>query len=579
MGQTVVGRFFDQVQQRGHGHVALREKREGRWRGWSWKDYGDEVSKTAEALRAVGVGTGDRVAILSHNCPEWLFSDVAAMCLGAAGVGVYPTELAQNVRYLVEHCGARVLVVDNPEQIARTDGWRDEVESLHAVVVIDPGDTTLDGKLMSWEAFIEGGRAAWEKEPGRVEAEARAITDDTLAMLVYTSGTTGPAKGAMYSHANCVYEGDALRSILAGEEGLTTLSYLPLCHIAERLQALLVAIPAGATVNFAEGMDKIKDNLVEVRPTVMLAVPRVWEKFYGAIRGKFEEATGLKKLLVDATQSVGRRVAERRNRGDRLPLGLALRWAVLRKLVVSKLKATLGLDRVRVFISGAAPLAKEIGEFFGALEMDIHEVYGQTECVGVCTSNPFSRVRFGTVGQSVDGCEVRVADDGEVLVRGPNVFLGYLHDDGATGEAIDDEGWLHTGDVGEFTSEGYLRITDRMKDIIVTAGGKNVAPQDVENRLKTYPGVSQVVVIGDRRPYLVALVTLDEAAAQAPTKEQVQGYVDAVNADLPRYAQIKYFRLLERELSVDDGELTPSLKVKRRVVQERYANEIDGLYV
>ena len=576
--QTLVSTFFDQVQRLGHRQVALREKRGGQWRASTWGDYGEAVSRAAEGLRALGVSPGDRVAILSANRPEWLHTDLGAMCLSAAGVGLYPTELPDNLHHIVAHCGAAVLVVDTPAQLARTDGWRDAVDSLRTVVLLEPGDTPLQGKVTSWEAMLEGGRAAWEADPGRVEREARAIPDDTLAMLVYTSGTTGPSKGAMYSHANLVYEGAVLRDVLAGDAGLTTLSYLPLCHIAERLQAEIVALPAAATVSFAESLDKLRDNLVEVRPTVMLAVPRVWEKFYAAIKARFDEATGLRGLLVRATRSVGAEVAARRNRGEPLPPALALRWAVLRRLVVSKLKAGLGLDRVHLFVSGAAPLAQEIAEFFGSLEMDIHEVYGQTECVGVCTVNPFGRVRFGSVGRPIDGCEVVLAEDGEVLVRGPNVFLGYLRAEEATAGAVDTDGWLHTGDVGELDDEGYLRITDRKKDIIVTAGGKNVAPQDIESRLKTFAGVSQVVVIGDRRPYLVALVALDPAADPPPSEAQVQGYVDAVNERLHRYAQLKHFRLLPRELTVEDGEMTPTLKVKRRAVQERYAPEIDGLY-
>ncbi len=582
MAETILDRFFDQVHRLGATKPALQEKRDGRWVTRTWRDYGELVSRTAEGLRALGVGRGSRVAILSANRPEWLAADLGAMCLGATGVGIYPTDLPANVRYLVEHCQARVLVVDDEERLARTDGWRDEVETLAAVVLVDPSsEASLGGKVMSWEQLIERGQEAYDADDEAVEREAREVSPDELAMLVYTSGTTGPPKGAMYSHANLTYEGKALYDMIVGDEGeLSTLSYLPLCHIAERLQAELVGIPAGATVSFAESIEKVRDNLQEIRPTVMLAVPRVWEKFYAAISARFAEATGLRRRLVDATQTVGRQVADRRNRGQALPPLLALQWAVLRRLVVAKLKAALGLDRVRIYVSGAAPLAKEIGEFFSALEMDIHEVYGQTECVGVCTANPIQRVRFGTVGTSLEGCEVRLADDGEVLVRGPNVFLGYLDDEEATGKTIDDDGWLHTGDVAEHTDEGYLRITDRKKDIIVTAGGKNVAPQDVENRLKTSRGISQVVVIGDKRKYLVALITLDEATAPGrPDREHhLQACVDEVNGDLPRYAQIKRFAVLPRELTVDDGELTPSLKVKRRVVQERYAEVIDGLY-
>ncbi len=598
MAATILRKFFDQVDRLGDSRPALRQKRDGKWQEWTWRDYGEQVSLTAEGLRALGVAADSRVAILAANCPEWLFADVAAMCLGAAGVGAYPTDLPDKIHYLVEHCQAGVLVVDTPAQLAKTDGWRDELATLEAVVIIEPGsDTELGGKVMSWQQLLDKGRQAWEAEPDRVRQQASEIDADQLAMLVYTSGTTGPPKGAMYSHANILYQAGVLRDVLAPEDGPSTISFLPLCHIAERQQGQLVAILSAATVSFAESIEKLKDNLAEVRPTVLLAVPRVWEKFYAAISGKFAQATGFKRVLVNATLSVGKQVAQLRNRGEPLPWWLGFKWRILRSLVIDKLKALLGLDRTQVYISGAAPLAQQIGEFFGALDIDIHEVYGQTECVGVCTINPLHRVRFGTVGPAQEGCEVKLAADGEILVKGPNVFLGYLHDEAATKEAIDEDGWLHTGDVGEFTDEGYLRITDRKKDIIVTAGGKNVAPQNVENRLKTYPSISQVVVIGDKRKYLTALITLDPTALEGLCKaagvdvepedklaeneairRHIQGYVDDLNEGEARYGQIKYFAILSRELTVEDGELTPSLKIKRQVVQQQYAEIIDQLY-
>ena len=596
MSETIIQEFFQKVHARGAGHPALKEKRDGRWEEWSWADYGEQVSRTAEGLRAIGVESGDRVAILGANAPEWLFADIAAMCLGGAGAGIYPTDLANKVRYVVEHCKAKVLVVDTPEQLAKTDGWRDELEILETVVITRPGSSELPGgKVISWDDLLAKGTDAFDKAPDAVEKEALAVSPDALAMLVYTSGTTGPPKGAMYSHASLLYESKILWDVLGGDD-YTTISFLPLCHIAERLQGETVAILGGGTVWFAESVDKLKDNLAEVRPTVLLCVPRVWEKFYAAISAKFDEATGLKKKLVDGVLTLGPQVAHLRNRGEPLPFWLSLRWSVLSKLVVAKLKATLGLDRVGVFVSGAAPLSQKIAEFFGALEIDIHEVYGQTECVGVCTINPRRRIRFGTVGKPQDDCEVKIAADGEILVKGPNVFMGYLGDEAATKETVVD-GWLHTGDVGEFTDEGYLRITDRKKDIIVTAGGKNIAPQNIENVLKTFPGISQVVVIGDKKKYLVALFTLDPTATDklcavvgipsAPPEklaedpkilEKIQSYIDEFNGGEARYAQIKKFTILPRELSIEDDEITPTLKIKRRIVQKNHGATIDVMY-
>ncbi len=438
MARTILRVFFDKVNALGTSRPALRAKRHGEWVAWTWKDYGTHVSLAAEGLRALGVGTGDRVVILSGNRPEWLFADVAAMCLGAAGVGAYPNDLPGNIEYLVAHCRAKVVVVDTLAQLVKTDGWRDRLDHLKAVVVMEPGPDMPGGKVMSWDDMLQLGKPRHESAPDAVESEARAIPPDHIGMIVYTSGTTGPPKGAMYSHTNILYESEALKQILVREgEILTTISYLPLCHIAERLQGELVAILAGATVNFAESLDKLKDNLGEVRPTVLLAVPRVWEKFYAAIRGQFEATTGVTRLLVNQARSTGARVAYHRNHGQELPLLLELKWRILRPLVADKLKRALGLDRVSLFLSGAAPLSRVVAEFFGALDMDIHEVYGQTECVGVCTVNPRGGVRFGTVGLPMEGCEVILAPDNEILVRGPNVFVGYLDDLEATREAID----------------------------------------------------------------------------------------------------------------------------------------------
>ena len=556
------------------------------------------VSRTACGLKALGFTAGDRVTILSSNCPEWVWADLAAMCLGGGGAGIYPNDLPDQVEYVNEHSEARVAFVDTVEQLAKTDGFRSRLDSLQKVVVFHASDAELpdDPKVISFEAFLEGGKSLYETEPGAIEGEARAISMDTVCMMVYTSGTTGRPKGATYDHANLAFEGELLARELGGDDNVS-ISFLPLCHIAERLQGEIVAIQCGNAVWFAESIDRLKDNLLEVRPTILLCVPRLWEKFYAGIRAGFGEATGVKKVLVDRTMAVGARVCELRNRGGE-PRGLlAAEWGLLEKLVVSKLKGKLGLDRCTAFISGAAPLAGEISAFFGALGIDIRETYGQTESVGVISVNPEFGVRPGTVGKPLEGSEVRIGDQGEILARGPHVFRGYHKNERATQETVDPDGWLHTGDVGEFTEEGYIRITDRLKDIIVTAGGKNVAPQNIENKLKLHPGISQVVVIGDKRPYLVALVTLDETATEAfcgslgiphapiadlaestEVHARIQEYIDTENATVARYETIKYFQVLPRDLTVEAEEVTPTLKVKRRVVQVAYADRIESMY-
>lgn len=596
--QTILQSFFDRVTKLGDAHVALAAIRGDQWREWTWSEYGERVCSTACAMAEMGFRAGDKVAILAANCPEWLWVDMAAMCLGGAGAGIYPSDLRDQVEYITEHSEARFLFVDSLEQLAKTDSFRSDMDSLTAVVVfhVDEAQLPDDPKVISYDAFLERGRARMESDPGWVEGVARAVEPASFGMMVYTSGTTGRPKGAMYSHRNIIFEAEVIADEL-GSEGSTTISFLPLCHIAERLQGELVAIYSGNTVKFARSIDTLREDLVTVRPSLLVVVPRLWEKFYAAIRVRQSQMTGVAAWLFGQTLAVGAKVRDLRNRGEAVTGLLAWQWSVLDRLVAQKLKIGLGLDRCVAFASGAAPLSAEISAYFGALGIDIREVYGQTESVGVLTANPEGGVRPGTVGKALPGVELRISEQGEVLARGDLVFLGYYKSPEATAEAIDSQGWLHTGDVGEICDEGYLRITDRLKDIIVTAGGKNVAPQNIENLLKAYPGISQVVVIGDKKPYLVALVTLDESDLERLTEglpdagqsvaelatspaviERIQGYVDEVNTRLARYETIKYFEMLPRDLSIEEEEITPTLKVKRRVVQRKHAPLIESMY-
>ncbi len=596
MADTILDLFFDQVNRLETSRVALRRKLSGVYREWTWRDYGMEVTRVAEGLRALQFGRDSKLAILASNRPEWLFFDLAAMALGGVSAGIYPNDTPQSVQYVVEHSEAEILVVDTPAQLAKTKDWREHLPKLRHVVILDPDGSPLLGKVLGYDDVLRMGDTQYQRTPRRVETEARAIRPETMSMMVYTSGTTGPPKGAMYSHANIVFEAMALRPLL-GNDGQKTISFLPLCHIAERLQGELVAIAAGSTVNFAESIEKLKDNLVEVKPSVLVCVPRLWEKFQAGIRASTSGRGKLAKRLFEQTLAVGSQIAPLRNRGNAIPLTLRAQWAVLERLVVNRIRKALGIDRCVAFVSGAAPLSRATGEFFGALGIDILEAYGQTECVGVCTATPHGRARFGSVGQPIEGCEVRIAHDGEILVRGPNVFLGYYKDPVATAESVDPDGWLHTGDVGEFDADGYLRITDRKKDIIVTAGGKNVAPQNLEGLLKGYPGIGQVVVVGDQRKYLVALVTLDPTTVDqlceeagippAPVKELadndavrpiIQSYFDKLNQGVASYEKIKRFAVLPGEFTVDAGEITPTLKLKRRVIQRKYASFVESMY-
>lgn len=594
---TLLQKFYDQVHRFGATRPALKQKCDGAWRSWSWTEYGEMVGRVAAGLEALGFAAGDKINILSTNRPEWLFADLAAMARGGVSAGIYPNDLPDQVEYIAGHSEARVLFVDTAGQLAKTDSFRDSMTTLEKVVVICPDESVREeGKVIFWETFLANGEGAWEKNAARFEEEARVVDAQTFCMMVYTSGTTGRPKGAMYSHKNIIFEGAELKPFM-GTDCLESISFLPLCHIAERLQGEIVAILAGNTVWFAQSIEKLKDNLIEVQPTVLLCVPRLWEKFYAGIQAKFKEATGLKKTMIERTLKVGGEVASYRNSNRPAPPLLHFEWTIWNRLVVSKLKAALGLARCQVFISGAAPLSGEIARFFGALGMDIIEVYGQTECVGVSNANAKGALKYGTVGRKMPHVEVKIAQDGEILVRGDNVFLGYYKAEEATAETIVD-GWLLTGDIGEFDEDGFLKITDRKKDIIVTAGGKNVAPQNIENRLKLFPGLSQAVVLGDKKKFLVALFTLDPlatkelcAASGVPetddlktlsknekVRELIAGYIDKTNSELARYESIKEFRILDHDFTVESGEITPTMKIKRRVIQKRYEELINSMY-
>ncbi|MCK6528145.1 long-chain fatty acid--CoA ligase [Myxococcota bacterium] len=576
--------------------TALRYKEADAWRDVSWAWYVREVERLGAALLALGIEPGDRVAILSTNRREWLYADLAAMAVGAASVPVYPTSPPHQAAYVLGHCGAKVVFCGDGEQVAKVRSVWGELPALAHVVAMPGTPPVGDPRVLAWEDLVGRGEAAGEEGRAAVRARTDALEPRSLATVVYTSGTTGPPKGAMLSHGNLAVEAAAIARIFDAGEDDATLSFLPLSHIAERLQGELVAIAIGYTVNFAESMEKVLDNLQEVQPTILLCVPRLWEKIYARLQDGLASAPPMRRRIFAWAGAVGLEWFAATHHGEKPGAWLSVQHALAGRLVYSKLRARLGMTRTRRLVSGAAPLSKELAEFFASLGLVITEAYGQTECVGVSHFNPPDRVRFGTVGVTLPGVEARLAEDGEILVRGGNVFMGYLADAKATAETVVG-GWLHTGDVGELTPEGYLRITDRKKDIIVTAAGKNIAPQDIENRLKNHVGISQAVVIGDQRPYVVALITLDVPTLQslwaregrgelpeasAPRDPAVrtllQGYVDQVNAGLGRWEQIKYFAVLDRDFTVEDDELTPSLKVRRRVIQKRYAEVVDGLY-
>ena len=592
---TIVDRFFAAAD-RQPAAPALFHKARGTWHPVTWRAYADEACRFGRALIAHGVGHGAAVAVLSNNRVEWLAADVGAMAVGCVPAGIYQTCIAEQVTYIVGHAEAAVCVVENRVQWEKLEPHLDELPHLKRVVLLDEGDEVDHPKAASWEAFLRAGdgrEAAWK-------TRFDAIREEELATLIYTSGTTGPPKGVMLSHRNLAWTAQtAIDMIAARGEQIgpddAALSYLPLSHIAEQMFSLHLPITGGYAVWIAESLDKLKDNLPEARPTIFLAVPRVWEKFAAALQQKFQGAQGFKARLLAFAQATAREVTALRMRGE-VPTGLlALQHTIADRLVLSKIKAAVGLDRARIVISGAAPLSRDVVEFFASLDLLIHEVYGQSEGSGPTTFNLPGAVRLGTVGQPIPGVQVVIAPDGEILVKGDNVFMGYLKAPEATAEALE-QGWLHSGDVGELTESGHLRITDRKKDLIITAGGKNVAPQNIEARLKDLELISQAVVIGDERPYLVALLTLDpEAAARfaageglpadvaalaadSTLKERLTRDIERINDGLARYETIKKFEVLPSDFSVDGGELTPTLKVKRKVVNHKYGDAIARLY-
>ncbi|MEE2751635.1 MAG: long-chain fatty acid--CoA ligase [Myxococcota bacterium] len=587
---TLVHRLLEQAEDLGT-EPALRYREDGDWHEISWDQYQMRVLDLGAGLIDLGVRGGDRVAMLSHNQPAWVISDLAILAAGAASVPAYPNSIPSQVEYLIEHSDSEIIFVANGTQLRKVQQVWESCSNLRYVILMDNDEDLADGeRVLTLDSVIERGI-----ESGRdlVEQRLAAIDPEKLATIIYTSGTTGPPKGAMLSHVNLTFMADALADVILLNEDDSTLSFLPLSHVAERLQGQVCALSQGATVNFAESMDTIVRDLGEVNATTLLCVPRLWEKIYAKIQSGLEEAPPLRRRIFDWSIAQGTEAFELRNSGQTPSPVLAAKLAVADRLVFSKLRAGLGMTHSRKFLSGAAPLSSQVGTFFASIGFVIQEAYGQTECTGVCNVNRRDHVKFGTVGPNLPGVEVRLAEDGEIMVRGPNVFLGYFKEEAATAAALVD-GWLATGDIGAFDEEEHLRITDRKKDIIVTAGGKNVAPQNIENLLKPCRGISQVVVVGDKRKFLSALVTLDYPEMELLLEEdlsdhdacvdhpkvltQIQSYVDEVNGTLASYESIKKFRVLSRDLTIEDDEVTPTLKVKRRVVQKSYEALIDSMY-
>jgi long-chain acyl-CoA synthetase len=540
-------------------------EREGGWRPVSWNEAATTVEELANGLLDVGIRKGDAVAIVGQTTLDWSLFDFALGLIGAIGAPVYANSSAKDAQFVVSHSEAVAALCEDEEQRAK----------------IEPLGLANVWTFADLDKLRERGRAYAREQPVALREAAAAVSEDDLFTYIYTSGTTGPPKACMIRHRNyyeMVAVVDRIEDFTTAEDVL--LLYLPLAHNFGRLMHLAGPY-VGYTIAFLPDPLRTADALLEVRPTVLPSVPRVYEKVHTAIRAKFDQETGAKRKIIDWSLGVGGRVSELRQRGMPAPRGLELQRRVAERLVYAKVRERLG-GQLRIAISGGAPLAKEIAQFFDALGITILEGYGLTECTSAATVNRPTRYRPGSVGPALPNTELRLGEDGELFIRSPTVFAGYLKDEAATREILDDEGWLRSGDIAEIDGEGFVTITDRKKDILITAGGKNVAPANLENDLKTHPEISQALVIGDGRPFVAALVTLDpEVTANLSTEQQqsrVQEIVDGVNRDRSRFEQIKRFVILPRDFSMDEGEVTPTLKLKRRVVLDHFASEVDSIY-
>jgi long-chain acyl-CoA synthetase len=569
--------------------AAYYVKSGGTWNPTSYAEYAAEVRAAARALVALGVPAGGTVSILGFNRPEWIVFDVAAMAIGAAPAGIYTTNSPDEVRYIIGHAESPVVLLENAMQWEKVKKVRADLPNLKHVVMMK-GASIDDPMVLTWEAFLARGAESTDAE---VDSRMAALELNGLATLIYTSGTTGPPKAVMLSHHNLAWTAKTAIDMVGYQATDCSLSYLPLSHIAEQMFSIHAPMSIGSSVYFAESMEKVPENLKEVQPTVLFAVPRIWEKFHAGVAAKLSLATGIKAKLAGWAQDVGLRYHTARGLGQDPGGWLNFQHTLAGKLIYSKVKPVLGLSRARICVSGAAPVGKDVLSFLAGIDVLVHEVYGQSEGSGPTTFNLPGKTKLGSVGPAIPGVEVKLGSDGEIMLRGPNVFLGYYKDPVATAETLAD-GWLLTGDLGAFDTDNFLSIVGRKKEILITAGGKNVAPKNIEAALKNNPLISEAVVIGDRRAYLTALLQVDPealarfgeanglgaavSASDPKVRAELQKAVDACNELFARVEHVRKYRVLPRPLAIDSGELTPTLKLKRKNIYVNFSQEIEEMY-
>ena len=590
---SLPAKLFEHAQIRSN-NVAMRHKKFGIWQEFTWGEYFDIVKSVSFGLYELGVRDGDKVAIHSENRPEWVFADLGAQTLGSVSVGIYPTSPAAEVEYLLSHSEASVLIVEDEEQLDKAlEAW-DRLEKLQKIVVIDPrGVNTIDDpRIITFQELLDLGDSV---DGQSFEKMIQTIAPSETAIIVYTSGTTGPPKGAMITHQNLRFAAISWGRVYEFRKNDEVLSYLPLCHVAERVISVANGVYHGYVVNFGEDTNSFLEDLREVQPTFFLGVPRVWEKMLASIQIRSNDATWFKRTLFNFWIKQGGLILQRRLKGkgtvaDSIWFGLG--WL----FVFRSLKKRIGMMRVREALSGAAPIAPQVLEFLMSVGVPVREGYGMTENTAVATIVPSDELRLGSVGKSLPNSEVRIAEDGEILTRSDATFNGYFKNPEATKETIVD-GWLHTGDIGHMDEFGHLWITDRKKDIIITAGGKNLSPSEIENRIKVSPYIREAMVIGDRRKYLTALIgiesdtvgdwatrqgipytTYEDLSSKDEVNELVSGVINDANKDFAQVETIKYFKLLPIELDHEDGQLTATQKVKRATLTEQFAELIESMY-
>ncbi len=570
-------------------------KSEGAFKGISYAEIRRRADMLAAGLAAWGLKKGERVGIISENRPEWVVSDQAIAMLGAVSVPVYPTMSAKQTEFIFQDAGVRFAIVSNQFQLNKVTRVRETLRSLEMVVLMTEKERITEPRTTALSAVMQRGELFLRQHPDFLDLSRRMVQPGDLLTLIYTSGTTGVPKGVMLTHANLVSNIIAAAAVIDFGPADVLLSFLPLSHTFERMAGYYTAVACGATIAFAESVEAVRDNMMEVRPTIVTTVPRLFERIHARVLKTIEGGPPMKRKIFNWALQVGRAYAVARRKGFASP-ALRAKHALAERLVFSKLRERTG-GRMRFFVSGGAALAREFGEFFEAVGLTIIEGYGLTESSPVIAANRLHNYKFGSVGQPIPGVEVRIAEDGEILARGPNVMKGYWRDAQTTAQAIDREGWLHTGDIGVLDAEGFLYITDRKKNLFVSSGGKNIAPQPIENLFLSSRFIEQFMLIGDRRTYLTALIVPDfealreyadsrqiayesdtELAKHPEITALIERDIGQIQKDLSSYERVRRFTLLDKPFSVEEGELTPTQKVRRKIVEERYAHLIEDMY-